>query len=169
MTKTGENRKINRTDILFYFKAGEMMSTGKERKRAGIYRLCLLVMLILLLGAAVPVSAKVTSVKNIEKVTGGRFTARNGNWYYYDKWQRIAFYLSGGKHIIFLRKGSGSTAGTRSVPGGITLGRNQKDTCIKMHGSTKMERRPIICEATAAEARGGSAAVIPIILMQRAS
>ena len=61
------------------------MSTGKERKRAGIYRLCLLVMLILLLGAAVPVSAKVTSVKNIEKVTGGRFTARNGNWYYYDK------------------------------------------------------------------------------------
>lgn len=85
LTKTGENRKINRTDILFYFKAGEMMSTGKERKRAGIYRLCLLVMLILLLGAAVPVSAKVTSVKNIEKVTGGRFTARNGNWYYYDK------------------------------------------------------------------------------------
>ena len=61
------------------------MSTGKERKRAGIYRLCLLVMLILLLGATVPVSAKVTSVKNIEKVTGGRFTARNGNWYYYDK------------------------------------------------------------------------------------
>ena len=75
LTKTGENRKINRTDILFYFKVGEMMSTGKERKRVGIYRLCLLVMLILLLGAAVPVSAKVTSVKNIEKVTGGRFTA----------------------------------------------------------------------------------------------
>ena len=61
------------------------MSTGKERKRAGIYRLYLLVMLILLLGAAVPASAKVISVKNIEKVTGGRFTARNGNWYYYDK------------------------------------------------------------------------------------
>ena len=148
------------------------MSTGKERKRAGIYRLCLLVMLILLLGAAVPVSAKVTSVKNIEKVTGGRFTARNGNWYYYDKDGQMAkdcLLSVRGKHIIFLRKGSGSTAGTRSVPGGITLGRNQKDTCIKMHGSTKMERRPIICEATAAEARGGSAAVIPIILMQRAS
>ena len=30
-------------------------------------------------------------VKNIEKVTGGRFTARNGNWYYYDKDGQILY------------------------------------------------------------------------------
>ncbi len=112
------------------------------------------------LGAAVPVSAKVTSVKNIEKVTGGRFTARNGNWYYYyDKDGQMAkdcLLSVRGKTYYFSAKGvrqySWHKIGTRWY----YFGKKSEGYMYKNAWIYKMERRPIICEATAAEARGGS-------------
>ena len=34
LTETGEHRKINRTDILFYFKAGEMVRVQEREKKS---------------------------------------------------------------------------------------------------------------------------------------